>query len=1187
MQRKRYLLMWLIGVLPCLLLATLASPLYAQPAGTTIGSWTDPSGSGLTIKFYTPNTYESCTSTDDRLYTEGIPANWSLTGSVDVYWAIPTPSGGTTFEKIRSYPIAQNGNLDLTITYPPASTWPDLSSAGNPLREVHVSPSILVRDQNRREVSWLGNDLTGAPSILGPGQVWDVICLLPPNGNTPTPTPTNTPTGGTAALGDRVWNDTNRNGVQDIGEPGVGGVTVELLATCTGSTVLATRTTNVNGTYLFNNLTAGQYRVRFTLPSGFSAFSPKDAIADDDYDSDVNTVGVTDCITLNNGEQNYRVDAGLLSGAPTPTPTNTTVAPLGSLGDRVWRDNNGNGVQDSGEPGVAGISVQLRNCTGAILSTTTTDSNGIYTFPNLNAGCYIVRFVNISGFTISPANQGGNDTLDSDVTQQDSVTPGIINGQTDPITLGQGENNPTIDAGLVPLQPVLGSIGDRVWRDDNQNGIQNAGEPGIPGVTVQLKDCNGNVLQSDITDNNGIYGFSNLAAGCYRVTVLPNGFQISPQDQGGDDTRDSDINPANATTNNINLASGENNPTIDAGLFTATLVGSIGDRVWRDDDGDAVQDSGEPGINGVTVVLRNPGANNTCEANDTVIATQVTTGDGNYLFTGLAAGRYCVDPDQNTVPAGYALTTNNDPTTADLAAGQNRTDVDFGYRPQLACGLAVDQKCVVTAPPPSSNFSCSAAKPINELSMIWNGTQTVDVRAWKGSVGSTLLATVTNVAPGAKVVVTGYAGAPNDVIWEIFAAGTTNKLGESTFHLSCSDDNMNGPEDCGAIQGDGKGKTGFLNLWTFDGMAGNGQRLSCSSTPTVPADSCSIVAGSGSVCNGSKPKSLTFRYTGGSCAASNNPQSGKFTCSGTPGGGAVTIALTGKDASKFSITPSTVNPGQEVTIARTDGGDFPADTKLQVGGQALTIHTSCSQALNLGDIFGSLTLIGADGRRLDTPVTFSYLISNSGNSLSNVSLEDNFGPVTSAFPLATGASRTFERQTTIAETITNVALVKGFLANGQMCSAEDRTTVTVAPPALSCEDGKPVALVFEYTGGSCSDTTNSQNGKLICSGAPGTGTVSVAMQKDADKISVSPNAVAPGQRFTLARTDSREFAADTLLRVGGQSLSIHTSCSQALNVGDVFGSLRLVQFVPKGFPIPTASADGDPSSSIFLPLITR
>src|SRR5690606_28623598 len=101
----------------------------------------------------------------------------------------------------------------------------------------------------------------------------------------------------------------------------------------------------------------------------------------------------------------------------------------------------------------------------------------------------------------------------------------------------QGENNPTIDAGLVPQQAVLGSIGDRVWRDDNQDGIQNAGEPGIPGVTVQLKDCNGTVLQSDITDNNGIYGFSNLAAGCYRVTVLPNGFQISPQDQGGDDTR--------------------------------------------------------------------------------------------------------------------------------------------------------------------------------------------------------------------------------------------------------------------------------------------------------------------------------------------------------------------------------------------------------------------------------------------------------------------------------------------------------------------------------------------------------------------------------------------------------------------------------------------------------------------------
>ncbi|MCE7988751.1 MAG: hypothetical protein DYG89_46950 [Caldilinea sp. CFX5] len=860
----------------------------------------------------------------------------------------------------------------------------------------------------------------------------------------------------------------------------------------------------------------------------------------------------------------------------------TTATASRIVANRVWRDDNSNGIQDSGEPGVPGVTVQLKDCNNNVLRTATTDGNGNYSFTGLAAGCYRVGVVP-NGFTISPVNQGTDDTRDSDVDPATAMT-GNIN-------LAQGENNPTVDAGLIPPQPNLGSIGDRVFNDTNRDGIQNAGEPGVPGVTVQLKDCNNNVLRTTATDNNGIYGFTGLAAGCYRIGILPNGFTISPANQGTDDTRDSDVDPATAMTGNINLAQGENNPTIDAGVFTPQPVGSIGDRVFDDLNSNGIQDNGEPGVPNVTVQLK--------DCNNNVLRTATTDGSGNYLFNNLNAGCYTVGV---VLPIGREFTSANqgtddardsdiDPATGmtgpiNLDPGENDLTNDAGLRAPLACGLTVDQKCQVAGPPPSSNFTCSDAKPLNELSMVWNGSQRVDVRAWKGSVGSTLLATITNVAPGQIVNVTGYAGAPNDVIWEVFAAGTTSKLGESTFHLSCSDRNMDGPEDCGTAQGDGKDRTGFLNSWKLEGMGGNGIRFTCSSTPPTPTDSCTVISSGGSVCNGSKPKSLTFRYTGGSCANSTNPQSGKATCSGSPGTGTVTIAATGKDASKISITPSSVNPGQEVTLTSTDGKGFPSDTRLQVGGQALAIHTSCSQALNLGDVFGSLVLVGADGKRLDTPVTFTYLVANSGDALSNVSLEDDFGSVTAPFSLARGASQSFQRQTTIGETTTNTAFVRGVLANGQQCEDSDDTTVVIEPPALSCQDGKPIALTFEYTGGSCSDTTNSQNGKLLCSGSPGTDPVSIAITgKDADKVAVRPSSVSRGQRFTMSRTDGREFAADTLLRVGGQSLSIHTSCSQQLNVGDVFGSLRLVVFTPKGFPIP-ASADGG-ANQTFLPLIAR
>ena len=133
----------------------------------------------------------------------------------------------------------------------------------------------------------------------------------------------------------------------------------------------------------------------------------------------------------------------------------------------------------------------------------------------------------------------------------------------------------------------------------------------------------------------------------------------------------------------------------------------------------------------------------------------------------------------------------------------------------------------VTVETSTGPFVCKDAKPINEISMIWNGLQNVKIKAWKGSVGSTLLATIDNIKPGDKVTVTGYAGSPNDVIWEIFNAGTTVKIGSSTFHLSCSDADMNGSEDCGKQEGDGKGLSGYINNWLLAGMAGNDQRLVC------------------------------------------------------------------------------------------------------------------------------------------------------------------------------------------------------------------------------------------------------------------------------------------------------------------------------------------------------------------------
>ncbi len=116
---------------------------------------------------------------------------------------------------------------------------------------------------------------------------------------------------------------------------------------------------------------------------------------------------------------------------------------------------------------------------------------------------------------------------------------------------------------------------------------------------------------------------------------------------------------------------------------TTPLAGCIGNFVWYDVDGDTIQDGGpETGIVGVTLELyRDDGTTNgVLDGGDTLIGTQITTGSGGYLFSGVLAGSYIVNVIDGTVPGGYALTTANDPAVLALAGGECRLNVDFGYQ---------------------------------------------------------------------------------------------------------------------------------------------------------------------------------------------------------------------------------------------------------------------------------------------------------------------------------------------------------------------------------------------------------------------------------------------------------------------------------------------------------------------------
>ncbi|WP_298624811.1 SdrD B-like domain-containing protein, partial [uncultured Zoogloea sp.] len=437
----------------------------------------------------------------------------------------------------------------------------------------------------------------------------------------------------TAAIGDKVWLDTNANGVQDAGEAGVSGVTVKLLDS-TGN-VVSTTATDANGNYLFSSLAPGDYAIQVTAPAGY-VVTGKDQGGNDATDSDIDpTTGKTINTTLSAGETDLSWDAGIYKTA--------------SLGDKVWLDSNKNGVQDSGEAGVSGVTVKLLDALGNVVATATTDASGNYLFSNLIPGSYAVQVVAPTGYTFTTKDSASaTDLTDSDV---DATT-----GKTVLTTLDSGENDLSWDAGLV-APVVAASYGDKVWLDKNANGVQDAGEAGLSGVTVKLLNSAGSVVATTTTDANGNYLFTNLTPGDYSAQVVaPTGYFISAKDQGGNDATDSDFDPTTGKTITTTLSANENDLSWDAGLYQKA---SIGDKVWADCNNNGIQDATESGVPGITVKLLN--------AAGAVVATTLTDINGNYVFKDLMPGTYSV---QFVAPTGYTFTTkdvgSNDAVDSDV-----------------------------------------------------------------------------------------------------------------------------------------------------------------------------------------------------------------------------------------------------------------------------------------------------------------------------------------------------------------------------------------------------------------------------------------------------------------------------------------------------------------------------------------
>jgi hypothetical protein len=258
---------------------------------------------------------------------------------------------------------------------------------------------------------------------------------------------------------------------------------------------------------------------------------------------------------------------------------------LTKVGDYVWEDSNFNGIQDSGEKGIANVTVRLLSSTGSILKTTTTDVNGKYGFDVL-AGNYMVEVVRPSGYLTTKQDQGSNNLIDSDIN---------ASGRTALFTVNAGQDNLTLDAGLYRKA----SIGDRVWEDSDHDGIQDAGEFNIANVKVMLQNSSGTTIATTYTNSTGNYKFVDLDPGVYRLVFdksnvwhksywgstfnMNDWFWNVKANVGTNDNIDSDVLTDGTkknvvTTNYTTLESGENDMSWDAAI-TPIVIDLNGDGI--------------------------------------------------------------------------------------------------------------------------------------------------------------------------------------------------------------------------------------------------------------------------------------------------------------------------------------------------------------------------------------------------------------------------------------------------------------------------------------------------------------------------------------------------------------------------------------------------------------------------------
>ena len=327
-------------------------------------------------------------------------------------------------------------------------------------------------------------------------------------------------------------------------------------------------------------------------------------------------------------------------------PDNTSSVPLTAgytIAGKLYNDADASFSASESEAPYAGVTVALLKKDGTpVLDkdgnpvTAVTDAQGKYSFIGLPLGEYRVSVVDPTSGPLAG-------------TKPTEAYTGRYKTTAD-VTIAEATGS-VIDVNFGFVKPA--SVGDYTWMDVNRDGIQDADEPALPGVTVTLTyedgsavtDASGNVVTAKTSDANGKYSFENLLPGGYKVSFqAPAGYEATTSDAGTDRALDS-----NGATASVTLAQDQTDDTID---FGAVGTGVIGDQLFLDvnQDGGNAPDAGDKVLPGVKVTLTWTGPGGITRTYETT-----TDADGKYKFENLLPGDYKVSIDPETLQTAEPL----------------------------------------------------------------------------------------------------------------------------------------------------------------------------------------------------------------------------------------------------------------------------------------------------------------------------------------------------------------------------------------------------------------------------------------------------------------------------------------------------------------------------------------------------